>query len=538
MDSLADFVFINGSVLTVDASDRVCEAVAIGGRRILYVGDTQTAKQWAGQRTRIIDLRGRSLLPGFIDAHCHAGSYGTVKTRVSCKPPKVQSIEDLKRAIRTRAAVTPSGQWVLGTGYDQTKLMEKRHPTRWDLDEAAPRHKVFITRICGHVAVAGSLTLKELGIGKETPDPPGGRIERDAQGEPTGVLYEQAQMSVRGRIKPSYDELKRGLAVMGSDFLKYGITSAHDASGWNPDEIRLFQEGTGRGWIRLRLYFMVRSGAGALTLGQYYLGSGLVTGFGNEKLRLGPLKLMMDGSVGGKSAAMRKPYQNDAANFGILHMGQEELDRHVLQAHKAGYQIAIHAIGDRAIEMVLDSYEKALKRYPRPDPRHRIEHCGWLDQPMINRIHALGIVPALGVPFLYEHGDSYFESVGEEGLECVYPLRSLLDKGVAACLGSDAPVSDPNPLYGLYSAVTRKTRSGRTISPQEAVHVKQAVRAYTLHGAYASFEERLKGSIEIGKSADLIVLSQNILETKPEQWLEASVVLTMIDGTVVHESGL
>jgi predicted amidohydrolase YtcJ len=535
MDNQADVVFINGSVLTMDAEDRICEAVAVSGNRIIRVGLTNEVNRLVGPQTDVIDLKDRSLLPGFIDAHCHAGDNGSQKSRSFCSPRRVKSIEDIKQEIRKLAAMTPKDEWILGRGYDDTKLIEKRHPTRWDFDEVAPEHKVFITRTCGHISVANSKTLEEFGISRNTPDPPGGKINRDDQGEPTGVLLEHAQIPIRSVTQPSYDELEKGMAIMDRDFLRNGITSAHDASGRNADEIRLFQKGISNGQIHVRLYFMVRISGSDIQLGKQYLDTGLITGFGNEKLRLGALKLQMDGSGGGRSAAMRTPYPGDPENYGVLHMSQDELDELVCQGNRAGYQVGVHAIGDRAVEMTLESFERALRKNPFRDHRHRIEHCGFLDDPIMDRIRDLGIVPVLGLPFLYELGDSYIKNFGQDRLIYAYPLRSLLERGIRTPLSSDAPVIDPNPIHGIYFAVTRKTESGQIISPNEAVSVLQAIRAYTIDGAYASHEEDIKGSIETGKLADLIVLSHNILDTPKEEILQISVDLTMIDGRIVYE---
>jgi len=535
MESPADMIFVNGSVITVDPEDRVCEAVAIKGNRIVYVGDSRAAKSYAGSSTRVLNLNGRTLIPGFIDAHCHAGGYGISKLRVHCGLPLVRSIEDMKREIRRKAAETPPGAWIVGIGYDHTKLAEGRHPTRSDLDDAARDHPVFVSRVCGHVGVANTLALEAIGVGRDTPDPPGGKIDKNENGEPSGILFEVAQAPVRILTKPSLVEMEIGLKSMDSDFIRYGVTSIQDASGWNPDEIRLFQKGTAEGWLRIRISFMVRSAGAGMDLGEKYLLSGLISGFGNERVRLGSYKLLMDGSVGAASAAMRSPYKVGSNNFGILYMDQEELNTRVLRAHRAGYQVAIHAIGDRAIEMSLESFEKAFQAFPGSGQRHRIEHCGWLDEALIDRIHRLEILPVLGVPFLYEHGDSYFRNLEEQRLSCVYPLRSLLKRGIRVALSSDAPVIDPNPMRGIYCAVSRKTASGRTVSPGEGVNIKQAIRAYTLFGAYASFEERLKGSIEPGKLADLVVLSENILHLPHEELLRVYPVLTMIDGIVVYE---
>ena len=393
MNCGADTVFINGSVITIDPEDRICEAVAVQGNRILFVGNSGEALELADSKTVVLDLKGRSLIPGFVDAHCHPGTYGVIRFQVPCGPVDVDSIEGIRMAVTRQASETSPGEWILGRGYNHLALKEKRHPTRWDLDAAAPDHKVFLVRTCGHIAVANSRALEACGIGKNTPDPEGGKIDRDEQGEPTGLLFEQAAMAIRMRTLPSAFELEKGLKVTNRDFLSLGITSLHDANGINPEEIRIFQKGAAEGWLQIRLYLMVRSSGVDNQLGDLYLQTGLVTGFGNEKIRLGPYKLMLDGAGSGASAAMRDPYPEDPNNFGILHLTQKELDAKITKAHRAGYQIAVHAIGDRAIDMALDSFSKVLAAYPRANHRHRIEHCGFLDKVNIKKIVTTQVAP-------------------------------------------------------------------------------------------------------------------------------------------------
>ena len=536
MNQKAYVVFLNGSVVTVDQTDRVCQAVAVKGNRILKVGASDQVEMLVGDATTVIDLAGRSLLPGFVDAHCHPGVYGASQLQVRCGPENVKSIQDIQREIRKRAAVVPPGEWIIGRGYIDTELEEKRHPTRRDLDAAAPEHKVFINRTCGHIAVVNSRVLEAFDICSGTPDPEGGKIDRDDRGDPTGVLYEQAQARIKVQIYPSYTDLKAGLAITNRDFLRFGITSATEASGQSADEARLYQEGADEGWFKVRMYLLVRHNPPHVQLGNAFLKTGMITGFGNERVRLGAWKTILDGAGGGASAAMREPYLKDLQNYGILYFSQKELDEMVITAHLAGYQVAVHAIGDRAVEMTLNSYEKALKTFPRKNHRHRIEHAGFLDETALDRIQQLGIVPILGLPFLYELGDNYLEVFDNDPrLDTAYPLGSLLRRKIPAALSSDTPVIGPNPMHGIYFAVAHRSKSGQSIAADEAVDLMQAIRAYTANGAYASFEEHLKGSIEAGKLADLIVLSENILETAPEDLLGIKVDMTMVDGDMVYE---
>ena len=535
MNRQADLIFVNGRVHTVDRNDRIAEAVAVIGDQIAAVGTSAEIETMAGSGTRIYDLTGRTLMPGFIDAHCHPGYYGAIKLQIQCGPDKMKSIEDLKAEIKRRAGNTPKGQWILGRGYDDNRLLEKRHPTRWDFDEVAPDHRVFITRTCGHMSVANSMVLNQFGINRDTPDPAGGRIDRDGSGEPTGLLLEKAHYPIRMSCQPSYPMLEEGMRLMNDYFLSLGITSVQDASGRNLDEIRLFQRGVDEDWLKLRVYFMVRSMGADVKVGRQFLNTGLTTGFGNDRLRLGSYKLMMDGAGSAGSAAMREPYPKNKNNFGILHMSPDELDEEVLRGHQAGYQVAVHAIGDRAVEMTLDSFEKALAAHPRQNHRHRIEHCGFLDKEMINRMSRLGIIAASGQPFLYELGDSYIDSFGQARASLSYPLRSMLDQGVMVSLSSDAPVMDPNPMNGLYCAVARRTLSGQEIGVDMAISLREAVRCYTINGAYASFEEEIKGSIEIGKLADMVVISGDLFDTPINKILKLKIDLTMIDGKVVYE---
>lgn len=535
MGHKADCIFINGVVITVDPLSRVCQAVAVRGNRILAVGANDQIKALANQGTAVIDLKGRSLLPGFVEAHCHPGLYAASKLQVRCTADKVRSIEQIKEAIAEKAAATPPGAWIVATGYNETELEEKRHPNRWDLDQAAPQHKVLLVRACYHIAAVNSLVLQDFGIDRDTADPEGGEILRDAAGEPTGVLFEQAKNPMRVASEPNHDDLLRGLRMLGSDYLSLGFTSLQDASGVKADEIQAYQDLIAEGWPGPRICFAVRYCPPDINLADDFLASGLRTGFGNQWLKLGPFKIVLDGSGSGATAAMREPYPDSPAHFGITYFSQHELNQVVCRAHRHGYQIAIHAIGDQAVEMAINAYAAALRDFPRQNHRHRIEHCGFVDEAMLAEIRDLGVVPVMGTSFMYAFGDNYMEVFDQKRLAHVYPMASLAKHGVLAALSSDAPVMDPNPMYGIYAAISRRSKAGNLVGSSEAIGLMDAIRAYTYAGAYASFDEDLKGSIEVGKLADLVVLSENVLETATERIPEIKADLTMVDGKVVFE---
>ncbi len=534
MQQSPEIIYLNGSVITVDPNDRECEAVAVCGNKISFAGTTEEARKRIGPEDTVIDLAGRSLLPGFNDAHCHFGYAGTAKLQAYIGYPEVRSVEDIKKVVAEWAAKTPKGQWIVGRGWDETKYPNRRRPTRWDLDEVAPDHLVFLTRTCGHMSVVNSRLLAAEGIDRNTPEPHGGMIERDSKGEPTGLLLEHAHIPIRMRTAPSVSLLEKGMDAVNQEFMKHGITSAADMSGRNINEIRLFQKKLARGEIQFRMYYVARN-SGPVTLGTDYIKTGLVTGYGNEWMRLGCFKTQMDGSGSGGSGAMWTPYPGSENYTGILHMTQEELDDLVLQGHEAGYQVCVHAVGTRAVEMTLNSFELALNKIPRDDHRFRIEHCTFCEDSLADRIRDLGVIPVIGPAFLYWIGDGYIQKYHTGWLDWAVPARRLLDRGIKVVFHSDLPVVPCNPLPAIYNAVTRKTESGQDIGPAQKITVREAIRAYTLAGAYASFEENIKGSIEVGKLADLVVLSGDILRVDIEKIKDLHVDLTMVDGKVRYQ---
>lgn len=530
----ADYVFVNGEVVTVNPDDGVAEAVAVEGGKVLAVGTTEGILSLRGPHTRVVDLNGNSLLPGFIDSHLHMLLYGTNRLGVDCKND-VGRIDEIVDRLAEQASATPEGEWVRGWGYNDQKLSEGRHPTREDLDRVSTDHPIIAGRTCGHISAINSKALELLGITRETPDPDGGKIERDGAGEPTGVLKETAHMSAFQESRYSPEQMVEAMGIANDDFVRLGITSVHDAGGYGPEQMRAMYGAVASGSVKVRVYAMVCSLSRSEEFVEKMVAAGLVTGVGDERFRVGPAKIFTDGSSSGPTCATREPYASDPDDSGILYYSQEEIDDILGSAHAAGFQITAHAIGDRAVEMVMNCIEKALKKYPREDHRHRVEHAGMVPPDLMQRMQDLGIVPIPNPAFFYEFGEGYEKNYGER-VEHMFPLADYAERGIVAASGSDAPVTVPDPMRGIYCAVTRKTGSGEGVGLSQRTTLVHAIRSFTLNGAYASFEEDRKGSIEPGKLADLIVLDGPILETSPEDLLTMSPILTMIGGEVVFES--
>ncbi len=527
-------LFLNGDFRTMNHSAPVASAVVTADDRIVYVGDIVGARAYAHAGAEEIDLGGAFVAPGFIEAHNHMIGFGLTLGDIDARFPTVRSIADLCAAIGRRATETQSGSWILARGYDDNKLAERRHPTRQDLDAVAPSHPVFLVNGSGHMAVANSLALGLAKVGGSTASPQGGHIVLDDAGEPTGLLQETAQELVRRQIpKPTRDDMAHALRRCGQHYLAAGITSSHTAGVNSADEMAAHHLVTFDGSLPLRTYLMI---------GRPLLGLvedlGLRTGLGDERLRIGPVKLFSDGSLIGRTAAVFEPFLEDPRpdNLGLEMMPQEELDETVRRAHDAGFQVATHAIGDRAIHMVLSAYERALAANPRPDHRHRIEHCGICRSELIERL-ARGRFLAVSQPiFVTEYGDGFLRHLGRERCALTYPFRSLLNAGVDLVFSSDCPVSAYEPLKGIQAAVTEQTGSGQPYTPAEAICVEEGIRLYTIAAARASFEETDKGSIEVGKLADFAILAHDPATVEPTRIADVQVLATVVGGATVYEA--
>jgi len=526
---------INGNVLTIDDDNHRAEAVLAVGDRIACVGSNKEIEGLIDEETEVIDLGGMTLVPGFIDCHAHPIMYGLALMSVNCSSPPMRSIRDIVDAFNEEAYEKGPGTWLIGLGYDDFKLEEGQHPTRWDLDPVTPENPVIVTRLCGHIIVANSFALEKAGITKDTKDPEGGRIDRDPEtGEPNGVIRGGA-MTLVWKAMPSTppEALRKAVNLMADQFLARGVTSVSDAGVDDPQNIRVYQEAIWEDGMPLRVNLMMS------TRVQSELDKlGLRTGFGDERLRIGAIKIVFDGSSSGRTAALTEPYEDVPESTGILYMSHEELYERVQAAHTAGFQVGVHAIGDRAITGVLNAYEKVLSESPKEDHRFRIEHCGLNDPSILAKIKEMGVIPVPQPIFLYGEGESYRVGWGEERVKWAYPMRSWLDAGITPAMSSDCPATSGeeliSPLLGVYVAVTRKTDAGKELGPEQRISAEEALRAYTLNGAYATFEDGIKGSIERGKLADFTVLSEDPTAVPPEKIKEISVEMTIIGGRIVY----
>lgn len=527
-------LYSGGTILTMDRDLPVAEAVGVIGERIVAVGTLDEVEGALPRGFRRFDLAGRTLMPGFNEAHNHMIGFGETLQYIDCGYPAVESIEDIVRAVRERAATQPPGSWIIGRGYDDNKLAERRHPNRHDLDRATTAHPVLIVNGSGHLSAANSLALQLAGVHAGSEDPEGGHFVRDEHGELTGVLHETAQQPVRNAIPPSTaEDLAQALKRCNDAYVRAGITSSQDAGSDSAEDIQAYQIAAARGDLKLRTSMMIRE-----NLLPQIEELGLMQGFGSNRLRIGPIKMFIDGSLIGRTAAVTIPFLEDPSddNLGLTMMSQERLDEYVLTAHRLGYQIAIHAIGDRGIDMVLDAYEKALQAYPRDDHRHRIEHCGICRPDIIDRIARLGVVPVSQPVFIIEYGDGFIRHLGLDRIQLTYPFRSFLERGVRLVFSSDCPVSAFNPLKSVQAAVTERTGSGQSYALEEAVTVEEALEMFTVAGAYATFEEHEKGALKPGMLADFAVLDEDPRQVEPERLAEISISATIIGGETVYEA--
>ena len=524
----ADTVIRNANIITIDANRPRADALAMLHGRFAAVGSAADVADWVGPETRVLDMDGKTVLPGFIDAHIHVLNSGIRHVMAAdCAQPSIAAIQD---ELRKRLDVTSSGQWVQGFKFDDTKTAENRFLHRADLDAVSTEHPILVAHRAGHVYYMNSLGMELAGFTRDTPDPSGGRLGRDQDtGELDGVVYERAIEPVRfGLIPVETPEVRReGLRTICGMLNEAGITSVHDARVTS-EEFTTYQEGYKEGDLSLRVYCLL-----------YYphfpalRDAGVVAGLGDDRLRIGGIKMVADGAIAARTAYMSAPYEGSCCDYGILAMEEDEINERVMEMHKAGFQVCIHANGDTAIDMVVSAYERAQAADPRPDPRHRIEHCTLVNPDLLSRMKALGAVATPFCTYVYYHGEK-MPFYGEERLRWMFAQRSFLDYGIISTGATDYPPGPFEPLMGIQSCVTRTDSEGRLWGENQKITVEEALRIYTLHGAYAGFEENIKGSIETGKLADLVVLGEDPTAVDPLTIKDIPVMQTIVGGETVY----
>jgi predicted amidohydrolase YtcJ len=532
----ADLVIMHGHAWTVDHAHPQAEAVAIHGSRIVAVGTDAEIEKWIGPGTKKIDAQGKSVLPGFIDAHVHFSSGGgeisSVQLRDAATP------QEFSRRIAEHVRKLPKGEWILGGTWDHELWGGTPLPSHDWIDALTPDTPVFVTRYDGHMALANGLAIRLAGITRETKDPPGGTIVRDKDGNPTGLLKDAAMDLVDRVIPPPSDErLLRMVRAGMQEARRFGVTSIHDIS--STEDVRAYQTLAARGELTLRIYCIT-----PLPQWEAPATAGIRAGFGNDWIHLGALKGFADGSLGSTTALFEKPYSDAPETSGLpneMMLPEGNMLKMALGADKAGLQLAVHAIGDKANRIMLDVYTDVAKQSgPREDRRWRIEHAQHLRPEDFARFASLGVIASVQPYHAIDDGRWAEKRIGHERCKTTYAFRTLLDHGVRLAFGSDWTVAPLNPMLGLYAAVTRATLDGKNPNgwfPEQKLTLKEAIEAYTMGSAYAEFREREKGSLELGKLGDVVVLDTDLFSIPPEKIKDAAVRWTIVSGKVVYEAG-
>jgi predicted amidohydrolase YtcJ len=536
---VADVVFKNGNVYTVNERNPHAEAIAVKAGKIIFVGSNSDVKAYEGKATRIVDLRGSTVVPGMTDSHYHLTGVGEREMQLNLEG--TASLEDFLAKVKARTDRAKPGEWVTGRGWIETFWKPPVFPTRWDLDKISPNTPVLLTRADGHASIANSAALKIAGVGKDTESPFGGEIMKDKKtGEPTGMLLDNAQGLVRKHApQEGRAEAEQAIVLGVKRSIELGWCEIQDAGGSYAD-VELMKKLYDEGRIKLRIYKAVHGpGPGATRL----LKEGATVGSYDNRFTLRTIKIVFDGALGSKGAALLEPY-SDYDTTGFLRHKEEELMPMLIEALRRGIQVETHAIGDRANRIILDLYEKAFKAVPESErkvrqPRWRVEHAQIVNPADIPRFARLGVIPSMQPS--HAIGDLHFapSRLGIKRLEGAYAWQSFIKSGSIIAGGSDAPVERGEPMIEFYAAVARRDQRGFTGEgwhPEQAVSREQALKMFTIWAATAAFEENLKGSIEAGKLADLTVLSQDIMKISEPDILKTRCVMTVIGGEIVYSS--
>jgi len=529
----ADLIVTNARIYTVDDSHPFVSALAVRDGRVQFVGSVREAMLLRGPNTRVIDAAGKTVIPGMTDAHAHLFGLGEFLRSIDLTDTR--SYEEIVARVAAKVGQTPSGQWVVGRGWDQNKWGNTAFPTHEALTRVSPNNPVVLERIDGHAKLLNAAAMKLAGITAATKDPAGGRLERAANGEPTGVLVDNA-MALIDRVTPllSHDEMKAAALAAIAESNKYGLTGLHDP-GEPREVLDLFEELAKAGTFSLRVYAMISDDSAALV---HYFQRGPQSDLYDSHLWIRAIKLYADGALGSRGAALLDPYTDDPKNVGLLKSTQAHLTDVSTRALRSGFQVATHAIGDRGNRVALDAYETALKAVPTVDHRFRIEHVQVLDHADVPRFAQLGVIPSMQA--VHATSDMYWAPtrLGYARTLEAYAWRSLLNTGVIIPNGSDFPVERVNPLYSFHAAVSRKDDVGWPPGgwfPEQSMTREEALKSMTIWPAFASFQEKELGSLAPGKLADFVILDRDIMTVPESDILGTAVLATYIGGRAVFE---
>ena len=540
----AEIIIEDARIHTLTVPDEVVRAIAIGGGRILGVGDEKDIQEHVGRGTRVLSLEGRGVYPGFTDAHVHLLKGGHLLTQLDLR--SVGSKDEFRRQVRATVRELAPGQWLLGRNWDHERVSSGTFPDRTWVDDLTPHNPVMLHRYDGHSVLVNSVALEKAGMTQDTPSPEGGEIHRDASGAPTGLLTDSAIYLMERYISEPTDEAHEEAARLAIRHANsWGLTEVHDMTQ-TPDRTAL-QRIHDSGDLTLRVF--THSYPGFRTDKSQiselrenlkaYLRLGVRQGFGDPMLKFGAIKVFTDGSLGSRTALMRNPYDDDPQSSGLERITSNDLRQFVVEAHHAGVQLAIHAIGDLANKRALDAIEAASRTEQEMSLRHRIEHAQIIDLPEVDRFQSLGVVASVQPSHLITDMAFTEKRVGSSRIGGAYAFKSLLEAGTILAFGTDWPIDELNPLKTIYAAVTRMNpETGQPWQGAECLSLFEALRAYTWGAAYAAFEEKQRGTIEVGKVADVTVLSRDLMDTEPEGYLETEVDLTIVAGQVVYERSL
>lgn len=530
-----DWILVNGNIYTVNPKQPKAEALAVRGDRIVAVGSNEEVRRLAAPSTKVVDAGRLTVVPGLIDAHGHMASLGQSLQRLDLRA--TTSPAEVAEMVKREAARRKPGEWIQGRSWDQNKYPGKIWPTHEVLTAAAPNNPVYLTRVDGHAAWVNAKAMEGAGLTAATKDPDGGRLIRDAKGQPTGILVDHAQGLVSSRIPPSSPEqVREALALAARECARLGLTGAGDA-GVGTGAINAYKELIAKNQLPVRVYAMISVGSSGL---EAYLKRGPEIGFGNNHLTVRSIKVLADGALGSRGAALLEDYSDEAGNRGLLTVSMDELLRVSEQALERGFQVNTHAIGDRANRLVLDVYDTALlsrKQFPR-DHRFRIEHAQILAPEDFPRLARLGVIASMQATHATSDMPWAEQRIGHERARGAYAWRTMINSGARFANGSDFPVEEPNPMFGIYASITRQDRAGLPAGgwfPDQKLTRQEALESFTLGAAYAQFEEKEKGSLEVGKLADFVLLSRDIMTVAPAEILKTEVLKTVLGGQTVYE---